>query len=327
MVTLANKNREEIRLARELEGDFAVGSENSFGFSYSASDWTGDIDYGCYLYITGTEFGGIVSLIKSSTKENSIYVQGDTWRGMLAKKIIEPKAGEDYRIVKGRVEDVMRELVVEHGLDFLFSIPSSEDDTEIQFQFDRYCTLLAGLEKMLSSIDYRLDIRYIKTRWDAYVRLQPVQVTDFSNKAEFSQDGKLVFTAQNNQGGINHLICLGKGDLKDRIVKHLYVQKDGSIGNSPYYTGLDERTETYDYSSAEEPELTEKGTERLRELMNSKKFAVDIDDDIETEMQIGDIVGGRDYITGIVVKKPITKKILNIKDGTCKTEYKIEGGD
>ena len=41
----------------------------------------------------------------------------------------------------------------------------------------------------------------------------------------------------------------------------------------------------------------------------------------------GDIVGGRDYITGIVVKKPITKKILNIKDGTCKTEYKIEGGD
>ena len=159
------------------------------------------------------------------------------------------------------------------------------------------------------------------------MRLQPVPATDFSDKAEFSQDGKLVFTAQNNQGGINHLICLGKGDLKDRIVKHLYVQKDGSIGNSPYYTGLDERTETYDYSSAEEPELTEKGTERLRELMNSKKFAVDIDDDIETEMQIGDIVGGRDYITGIVVKKPITKKILNIKDGTCKTEYKIEGGD
>lgn len=221
----------------------------------------------------------------------------------------------------------MRELVIECGLDSLFSVPSSEDDTEVEFQFDRYCTLLDGLEKMLSSIGYRLDIRYIKTRWDAYVRIQPVAATDFSDETEFSQDGKLVFTAQNNQGGINHLICLGKGDLKDRIVKHLYVQKDGSIGNSPYYTGLDERTETYDYSSAEEPELTEKGTERLRELMNSKKFAVDIDDDIETEMQIGDIVGGRDYITGIVVKKPITKKILNIKDGTCKTEYKIEGGD
>lgn len=327
MVTLANKNREEIRLADELEGDFAVGNENDFEMISSVSDWTGDIDFGSYLYIPDTEFGGIVSEIESSTRQNQISVRGSTWRGMLAKKVIEPKTGEDYRTVSGRIEDIVRELVAECGLDSLFSVPSSEDDTEVEFQFERYCTLLSGLEKMLSSIGYRLDIKYIKTRWEAYVRLQPVPATDFSDKAEFSQDGKLVFTAQNNQGGINHLICLGKGDLKDRIVKHLYVQKDGSIGNSPYYTGLDERTETYDYSSAEELELTEKGTERLRELMNSKKFAVDIDDDIETEMQIGDIVGGRDYITGIVVKKPITKKILNIKDGTCKTEYKIEGGD
>lgn len=327
MVELANKNREEIRSADELEGDFAVGDENNFEMISSVDDWTRDIDFGSYLYIPDTEFGGIVSEIESSTGQNQIFLHGDTWRGMLAKKIIEPKPGEDYRIVSGRVEDAVRELVIECGLDSLFSVPTTEDETEIKFQFDRYCTLLDGLEKMLSSIGYRLDIRYIKTRWEAHVRLQPVPATDFSDKAEFSQDGKLVFTAQNNQGGINHLICLGKGDLKDRIVKHLYVQKDGSIGNSPYYTGLDERTETYDYSSAEEPELTEKGTERLRELMNSKKFAVDIDDDIETEMQIGDIVGGRDYITGIVVKKPITKKILNIKDGTCKTEYKIEGGD
>lgn len=327
MVELANKNREEIRSADELEGDFAVGDENNFEMISSVEDWTGDIDFGSYLYVPGTEFGGIVSEIESSTGQNQIFVRGSTWRGMIGKKIIEPQAGEDYRIVSGRIEDIVRELVIECGLDSLFSVPTTEDETEIKFQFDRYCTLLDGLEKMLSSIGYRLDIRYIKTRWEAYVRLQPVPATDFSDKAEFSQDGKLVFTAQNNQGGINHLICLGKGDLKDRIVKHLYVQKDGSIGNSPYYTGLDERTETYDYSSAEEPEVTEKGTERLRELMNSKKFAVDIDDDIETEMQIGDIVGGRDYITGIVVKKPITKKILNIKDGTCKTEYKIEGDD
>ena len=327
MVILANKNREEIRHADELKGDFAVGNENDFEMVSSVADWTGDIDFGSYLYIPNTEFGGIVTEIESSTGQNQIFVRGATWRGILAKKIIKPRSGEDYRTVSGRIEDIVRELVAECGLVSLFSVPTTEDSTEIRFQFDRYCTLLAGLEKMLSSVGYRLDIRYIKTRWEAYVRIQPVAATDFSDETEFSQDGKLVFTAQNNQGGINHLICLGKGDLKDRIVKHLYVQKDGSIGNSPYYTGLDERTETYDYSSAEEPELTEKGTERLRELMNSKKFAVDIDDDIETEMQIGDIVGGRDYITGIVVKKPITKKILNIKDGTCKTEYKIEGGD
>ena len=327
MVELANKNREEIRSADELEGDFAVGDENNFEMISSVDDWTGDIDFGSYLYIPNTEFGGIVTEIESSTGQNQISVRGSTWRGMLAKKIIEPKPGEDYRIVSGSVEDVVRELVIECGLDSLFSVPTTEDETEIKFKFDRYCTLLDGLEKMLSSIGYRLDIRYIKTRWDAYVRIQPVSATEFSDETEFSQDGKLVFTAQNNKGGINHLICLGKGELKDRLVKHLYVQKDGSIGDVPYYTGIEERTDKYDYSSGEELELTEKGTERLQELMNSKKFNVDIDDDIETNMQIGDIVGGRDYITGIAAKKPITKKILNIKDGTCKTEYKIEGDD
>lgn len=327
MVMLANKNREEIRSADELKGDFAIGDENNFEMISSVGDWTGDIDFGSYLYTPNTEFGGIVTEIESSTGQNQIFVRGATWRGMLAKKIIEPKRGEDYRTVSGRVEDVVRELVAECGLDSLFSVPTSVDDTEIQFQFDRYCTLLSGLEKMLSSIGYRLDIRYIKTRWDAYVRLQPVQVTDFSNKAEFSQDGKLRFIATENKGGINHLICLGKGELKDRLVKHLYVQKDGSIGNAQYFTGLDERTDIYDYSSAEEPELTEKGMERLKEIMNSKEFKVDIEDDVETEMQIGDVVGGRDYITGISVKKPIVGKILAIEDGTESTEYKIEGDD
>lgn len=327
MVKLANGTREEIRLASELEVDIEIGKENDFEMISSVDDWTGDIDFGSYLYIPNTEFGGIVSEIESDTGRNQIFVRGSTWRGMLDEKIIEPKQGEDYRIVSGKIEEIVRELVAECGLDSLFSVPTTEDETEIKFKFDRYCTLLNGLEKMLSSIGYRLDIRYIKTRFDAYVRLQPVQVTDFSDKEEFSQDGKLVFTAKNNQGGINHLICLGKGELKDRIVKHLYVQKDGSIGNKQYYTGIEERTEVYDYSSAEEPELTQKGTERLQELMNSKKFNVDIDDDIETKMQIGDIVGGRDYITGITVKKPIIGKILNMKDGTERIEYKIEGRD
>lgn len=327
MVILANKNREEIRHADELKGDFAIGKENDFEMISSVGDWAGDIDFGSYLYIPNTEFGGIVTEIESSTGQNQIFVRGATWRGILAKKIIKPRSGEDYRTVSGRIEDIVRELVAECGLDSLFSVPTTEDSTEIRFQFDRYCTLLAGLEKMLSSVRYRLDIRYIKTRWDAYARLQPMPVTDFSDKEEFSQDGKLTFTAQNNQGGINHLICLGKGELKDRLVKHLYVQKDGSIGDKQYYTGLEERTETYDYSSAEEPELTKNGMERLKEIMNSKKFKVDIDEDIETEMQIGDIVGGRDYITGISVKKPIVGKILTIEDGTESTEYKIEGDD
>ena len=269
----------------------------------------------------------LLGKIKSSTKEQNIFVYGSTFRGILAKKIIEPARGEDYRTVSGELNEVLRELVEECALSSLFSVPTVDTEVLVTFQFDRYCTLLDGIEKMLNREGYRLDIRYIKNNVDAYVRLQAVPQVDYSGRKEFSQDGGLSFVATNDQGGVNHLICLGKGELKDRIVKHLYVQKNGSIGGQQYYTGIEENTETYDYSSAEEPELTEKGTERLKERMNSKKFEVDIEDDIEIDMQIGDIVGGRDYITGIHVKKPIVGKIYTCKNGIENTEYKIEGDD
>ena len=42
-------------------------------------------------------------------------------------------------------------------------------------------------------------------------------------------------------------------------------------------------------------------------------------------MDIGDIVGGRDYITGVSMKKPIGRKIWTISEGKEKVEYKLKG--
>lgn len=46
---------------------------------------------------------------------------------------------------------------------------------------------------------------------------------------------------------------------------------------------------------------------------------------IEGTMDIGDIVGGRDYLTGVSMKKPIGRKIWTVSDGKEKIEYKLEG--
>lgn len=326
-LVLADKNQKEIRFARELEVDIELGEKNDFEMIVSVPDWTGDIEYGCYLYIPGTEFGGMAGVIKSSTKQNAIFICGNTWRGMLTKKVICPDPGQDYKIVSGELNNIIRAQIAECGLSSLFVVPEADTETTVEnYRFERHCTLLSGLEKLLARVGYRLDIAYIKTNTDAHVRLQAVPVTDYSNSQEFSQDCKLNFTVNEKRDGINHLICLGKGELKDRIEKHIYIQKDGSVGTEQYF-GTDERAAVYDYSSAEEPELTEKGTERLRELMNKKSMNVDITNDIEQELQIGDIVGGRDYITGITVRKPVIGKILTIREGEMNVEYRIEGGD
>ena len=265
--------------------------------------------------------------IESRTASNEIIVRGDTWRGILAKKVIKPSSDTSHKTVSGELNEVLRGLIQEHELSSLFSVPEKSTVSITNFQFDRYCTLLSGVEKMLLSVNYRLDIKYIKSNTEAYVSLEAVPIVDYSKRKEYSQDGGMDFTVCDYRRGVNHLICLGKGENENRIVKHLYVQQDGSIGTIRFYKGLDEREEVYDYSSAEEGELIEKGTERLKERMNSKRLEVNLRETISGEAQIGDIIGGRDYITGIQVKKPITGKIFTVKNGMVKVEYKIEGDD
>ena len=65
----------------------------------------------------------------------------------------------------------------------------------------------------------------------------------------------------------------------------------------------------------------------MKERMNSKTFKPSIKDGITEEYEIGDIIAGRDYITGITVRKPVIGKIYTYSKGTEKIEYKIEGDD
>ena len=196
------------------------------------------------------------------------------------------------------------------------------------YQFDRYCTLLAGVNKMLKSVGYRLQIRYMQQErgQPGYVELSAVPIVDYSEQIDLSQDSQLNFTFKNCRNGVNHLICLGKGELQDRQVIDLYVQEDGSIGTEPYYTGVQEIAATYEDTSSETDELEEKGREKLQELMNSASFSMDVET-LNMDVAIGDIIGGRDYLTGLYAKKPIAKKIYRVEDGKTSLEYGIEGDD
>lgn len=280
------------------------------------------------IFVTGEEFGGIIGGKKTDTSDGMIILKGRSWRGILSKKIIEPPAGEDYKIVSGELNYILRTLITAAGLGKLITVPEeSTGVTVTSFQFDRYITLLEGIDKLLASKNYRLQIDYIRQELAlGYVQMQAVPVTDYSDQVELSQNNRLQFTFEETKNGVNHLICLGKGELKDRVVLHLYIQKNGTVGTTKYYTGLQEVIDVYDFSSAESEELTEKGTEKLLELANQKQFAMDITK-TDINMQIGDIIGGRDYITGMSIKKPIINKIYTLQNGRAGIEYRLKGDD
>lgn len=325
---LADQNLKDIAPVMDAGIDIAIGEENNYEIKVRRDKWRSEYTFGNAFYIKGTEYGGIIGEVDTNTAEDTISLLGRTWRGMLDKKIIRPPDGQDYRKVSGELNTVLNDLITEQFDDYFVV---SQDDTGVNltnYQFDRYCTLLTGINKMLKNVGCRLKIRYVQQErgQPGYVELSAVPIVDYSEQIELSQDSQLNFTFKNYHNGVNHLICLGKGELQDRQVIDLYVQEDGSIGSEPFYTGIQEIAETYEDTSSETDELEEKGREKLLELMNSTSFSMDVET-LNMDVAIGDIIGGRDYLTGLYAKKPIAKKIYKVEDGKTSLEYEIEGDD
>lgn len=170
--------------------------------------------------------------------------------------MIEPPAGSDYKKVTGEIHQVMKALI-EPEFSGLYVVSSKNTEITVSnYLFDRYCTLLAGISKMLKSKEYRLNIRFLREQGEpGYLLIEAVPVVDYSKKLELSKDMQLNYTMDDKRNGVNHLIVAGKGELQERNVFHLYVQKNGSIGKEKYYTGLDEITEVYENTSTETDEL------------------------------------------------------------------------
>lgn len=319
---ICNVEKKEIgRLPDSATFDFDVGDTNDVEITCEK----GILNFGMYLICPGTEYGAIIEERDSWTNEAEEKWTGNAFRRFLQEFIIEPPAGQDYRVVKGDAHDVMRQ-VLNGAFNNLFTIPETASGIDVgTYQFDRYTDAMSGFVKMLKRKGARINIEVKQggSNEPFSVVLSAVPTQNLSEEIEYSQDSKIAINLKESRRGINHLICLGKGELKDRQVVHLYAQLDGSISQTKYYTGLKERTATYELSYAEDiNELIKSGTDHLKEIMGTKTMSMSVQD---TELQIGDIIAGRDYETGLYLQKPVVQKIVRMESGTATVEYKVEG--
>lgn len=318
---LADAELNDIRFIREYEVfDAECGEYNDFELAVDIEDYREDLTYGNIIYSPGAECGGIIGELETDTNQNRVTVKGYTWRGLLQHKIIKPVG--NYKTVSGDLAGIVEDIISE-AFDRIFTTDTTPTGVEVtNYQFDRYCTVLDGLEKLLRSKGYRLSLEYSEEG----VVIAPVSIVDYSAKIEMSSDFPIKFRIDQNRRGVTTLICLGKGELAARTVVELYAWPDGSISDTDkYYSGIDEIVDVYDYSSADDRNtLVENGKERLKELMNSNTFDMDVDE-LDIDVAVGDIVGGRDYITGMHMVAPIKTKLWRIEDGDVQIDYTLEG--
>ena len=327
MVILANENLRELGAIKDANITVDLNGDRTFSVQIARSNWRPELTFSSLIYIMGTEYGGIIGEVLTDTTLDYVELKGLSWRGRLAKKIIQPPTGSDYKVVSGELHTVMKSLI-EPEFDGLIVV--SQEDTGVtvsNYQFDRYCTLYDGLVKMLKSKWYRLQLSFRREQGEpGYLFVEAVPIVDYSNRIELSRDCQLNYTMDDKRDGVNHLIVAGKGELQDRNVLHLYVQEDGSIGTQQYYTGLQEIAEIYENTSTETDELQSKSEERIRELMNKKTFKMDVAK-LGLDVGIGDIVGGRDYLTGMYMAKPVENIVYELTNDVESRTYKLEGED
>lgn len=323
---LADKSRKEIQTLLNVAIDIDLNGTRDFELSVHRDAWEQQFEYGGFIYAPSTEIGGRIGRIYTDTSLSEVKICGLTWRGMLQGKIISPPSGQTHKRVSGELNNVMKELI-EPEFSGIFKVSGINTGIVVSnYQFDRYCTLLAGLEKMLKSVGYKIKIVYRNpTQEMGYVLLEAVPIVDYSAQVELSQDSRLDFWMNDIQNGYNHMIVTGKGELEERNVFHLYSWPDGSIRKEQYYTGIDEHAYVYENTSTETDEVEEKAREEFVKIMNRQEFGMNTAT-LNLDVAIGDILGGRDYLTGTHMVKPVTNIILTTDDdGRINTEYQLEG--
>ena len=266
-----NANRVDQGVLSSYAFDLSYGAEeNDFEITIGADAPL--LEFGAFVYMEGTEYGGIVDGTKTSTNGETVTHRGRTWHGILNSKVLEPNSGENYLIVSGDAHDILLSLIARVGLSGLFNVDDSLSGINIpNYQFSRYCKAYDGIMAMLAANGAKL-----KVLWEnRSVLLSAVPIADYTDSPV---DGDIAtLTVEQHKQKVNHLICLGRGDLAAREVIHLYADQFGRIGNTKHYTGMDEITETYDYSSAESSDdLRKGGIERLKELRNVDKAEIDL---------------------------------------------------
>lgn len=296
----------------ECDFDIEVGGENTFELSFPYSEWQGDIKFGSRIYAPETEYGGIVQDIQGDTSKDAVFVRGFTWRGYWQKKWFKGTLG-------GELNTILASLIGDYG-DLFMSSPSSTGVSAFH-TFNNYVSILEAAETILKPIGYRLSMKYVQTVTYGYVLVEAVKAKLYGD--QISQDSFINFTTEDNRMGVNHVIGY---DGTNTV--NLYADAYGNISQTTRtFHGINEITDVYlkDTGEPNLADLIESATKHLQDQMNYQSITATFNSNNDEDIQVGDIVTGVDYITGIEITKAITSKVLTQRAGEpLSVQYNVE---
>ena len=294
-------------LDRQMELDMEIGSylsssRNDFELTVPYSVWNSKFNEGSIIYDNDetSEYGGRIQGITSDTANECVTLYGYTWRGLISKKYVVPPSGQSHYQARGDANDFLR-AILDNQFDGL--IIGSTELCGVEVNRDlRYVNMLEAIEKTLGDVGLKLKITFDKRNKCAVCSAVPI--ANYSNDTELNNDYGYNLVAKAIKNGYNHVICLGQGELTERTVINLYRLNNGTVT----------------YSSVEsEEELLQGGIDQLNENQDTNTLEISNVENVD----IGDIVGAKDRITGIYMQKQIISKVLTGYVDNIDIEYKV----
>ena len=328
----------------DLEIGIYDKAKNDFEITVSTDSWDRKLTYDSRFYCVGTEFGGIVKSIEIDTEAEEVKIGGICPRKLLANDIIQPrKRTDEYYEFIGEANECIREYI-NSSTDFFNYIENksksvslkkkladffvvSQEDSGITINYQaRYYNTLQAFETMLNDANAKLRLIWNK---NGQIELSVEPIINYSESLQFDNDYNLQIIAKKDINQCNHCIGLGKGDLQERQVVHVFKINDQYLELSEIdddsMIPSELNTMTYDYSNVESIQELIDGTKtKVKEAQTDNSLEITFDN---LSPEIGDIVGAKEYITGIFMQKPIVQKIVKCtfeKDYTdCDVDYKV----
>lgn len=282
--------------------DLEVGDTDDFQLTAPASY---PVSGGSLVYVDGTSYGGIVDHRVPTTGSPTVTYRGRTWAGIMAERVICPPAGADWYEYDCDANALLRALVSSLDLSWLFEVPSASSGIRVRGRFERYCDMWSGIRRAAREAGARVSVTWGEAR---------VSLSMVARSTIEANPGEAPATVDEAWGAINHLVCLGRGELRERLVIHLYADESGNVSRTRTLTGARLREATYDYSNADEAELVEQGTKKLRELQEAGSASVD-SSALDEGFELGDLLQVTDDSTGATVTAEVTRLVVRVEDG------------
>ena len=319
-VILADGNLTPHASVSQATLDWACGTdENDFELTIDDA-LAPNISQGWYFWIDGSDVGGRIVDRRVSVAGGTSTTTwiGQSWTGMLAAKILQPDANQDYLTVSGKLPDILKSLLKRIGLDSVFTVDSSDASTlsNWMFQNPRYVDAYTGFRNLLASCGRRLDFQ----AKDNHILLGITPVGIITNTV----DSDLVdFRAETNRRAPTHLIGLGSQELKNRLVVNYFADATGVVSQTQTLVGADEVCATYDYSNADLPTLQSETKKHLQELQTGGSVEVTLSDEVGDGLRVDDKIVATDQASGVNVTAVVMKRVVKIDSGILTSTFEV----